>query len=142
MSIKICLDAGHYGYYNRSPVNATYYESVMTWKLTNMLEAELLKYNGVQVVKTRDNQAVDMALESRGRCAKGCDLFLSLHSNASGATGTDIDYAIVYRAFDNLNNADVLALRLAQGITDVMGLNQSGRTGKRSYVNCLFALKA
>lgn len=33
MSIKICLDAGHYGKYNRSPAVKTYYESDMNWKL-------------------------------------------------------------------------------------------------------------
>ena len=31
--MKICLDAGHYGYYNQSPANKSYYESKMVWKL-------------------------------------------------------------------------------------------------------------
>jgi hypothetical protein len=31
--IKICLDAGHYGKYNQSPVVNKYYESDMAWKL-------------------------------------------------------------------------------------------------------------
>ena len=33
MAKKICLDAGHYAKYNRSPVVPEYYESVMNWKL-------------------------------------------------------------------------------------------------------------
>lgn len=133
MGIKVCLDAGHYGFYNRSPVNRAYYESVMTWKLTNMLGNELLKYPDIQVIKTRANQAIDLALEKRGNCAKGCDLFISLHSNATSAEY--VDYPVVYRAFDNLNNADKLGLVLAQGIAEVMGTAQTGRTSTRSYVN-------
>ena len=38
----ICLDAGHYGKYNRSPAIPEYYESDMNWKLHLMLN-QLLK---------------------------------------------------------------------------------------------------
>ena len=41
MAIKVCLDAGHYGKYNRSPAVSSYYESDMTWKLHNYLKKEL-----------------------------------------------------------------------------------------------------
>ena len=44
MAIKICLDAGHYGKYNRSPVVPSYYESEMVWKLHNLLKTELESY--------------------------------------------------------------------------------------------------
>ena len=71
MAIKICLDAGHYGKYNQSPVVKSYYESVMTWKLHNLLKAELLKY-GIEVIQTRENQATDKALFQRGAASKGC----------------------------------------------------------------------
>ena len=33
MGVKICIDAGHYGKYNRSPAVKDYYESDMVWKL-------------------------------------------------------------------------------------------------------------
>ena len=49
---KICLDAGHYGKYNRSPIVPEYYESERMWKLTELLAAALTK-RGVTVVKTR-----------------------------------------------------------------------------------------
>jgi len=42
MAIKVCLDAGHYGKYNRSPAVSSYYESDMTWKLHNYLKKELV----------------------------------------------------------------------------------------------------
>ncbi len=120
MAIKIMLDAGHYAKYNRSPVVPTYWESEMTWKLSLLLKAELEKY-GFEVLTTRERQEVDLAVYERGKAAKGCDLFLSLHSNASTSESTDrVD---VYRAFDNQNDADVLAGKLAAAIADLMGVS-------------------
>lgn len=52
MSVKVCLDAGHYGKYNRSPAVSSYYESDMTWKLHNYLKKELEAF-GIGVVTTR-----------------------------------------------------------------------------------------
>ena len=34
---RVCLDAGHWGKYNRSPVVPAYYESEMNWKLHLLL---------------------------------------------------------------------------------------------------------
>lgn len=79
--IKICLDAGHYGKYNRSPVNGTYFESDMSWKLHLKLKSAL-EARGMEVITTRTTQAGDLGLEARGKKSAGCDLFLSLHSNA------------------------------------------------------------
>lgn len=42
--MKICLDAGHYGKYNQSPVNKAYWESEFTWKFHLLLKAELERY--------------------------------------------------------------------------------------------------
>lgn len=95
--MKVCLDAGHYGKYNRSPVYPSYYESDMTWKLHNYLADELGKYN-VEVVKTRPNQATDLELTARGRKGAGCNLFLSLHSNASSQPTAKYALAITMRS--------------------------------------------
>ncbi len=81
--IKICLDAGHYAEYNRSPVVPEYYESHMTWRLHLLLKKYLEQY-GIEVITTRPDQRKDLALYQRGATSKGCDLFLSLHSNAVG----------------------------------------------------------
>ena len=90
--VKVCLDAGHYGKYNRSPVVPEYYESDMTWKLHNYLAAELEAY-GIEVVHTRSKKDVDLDLVTRGRMAAGCDLFVSLHSNAFGSESVDYPLA-------------------------------------------------
>lgn len=71
MAVKVCLDAGHYGKYNRSPAVSSYYESDMTWKLHNYLKKELESF-GIVVVTTRTNQNTDRALYERGAASKGC----------------------------------------------------------------------
>ena len=70
---KICIDAGHYGKYNRSPANRSYYESEMNWKLAHLLDAELTRY-GIEVWHTRKDLNKDMALEDRGKASSGADL--------------------------------------------------------------------
>ena len=39
--MKLCLDAGHYGKYNQSPVVPAYWESEFTWKFHLLLKSEL-----------------------------------------------------------------------------------------------------
>lgn len=133
MAFKVCLDAGHYAKYNRSPVYPDYYESDMTWKLHNYLAAELEKY-GITVIKTRTSQAVDRELYSRGYASKGCDLFISLHSNASSNANTN--YAIAICLANNKPNATYdeksrqFGQKLAATVGSVMGCE--GRTGTRA----------
>ena len=128
-NIKICLDAGHVGSnYNQSPVVKTYFESAMNWKLHLYLKAELEK-RGFEVITTRADQNTDLTVYSRGTAAKGCNVFISLHSNACGTES--VDYPVVYRAYDNQNNADELALSLAKMIGHLMGTAQAGRTATR-----------
>ena len=134
--IKICLDAGHYGKYNQSPANKKYFESEAMWKLTEYLKEELLTYKDVHVITTRKDQAKDLALYSRGQRAKGCNLFISNHSNAvGGQVDNNVDYVVVYRSYKNKNNADVLGLQLANAIAKVMGTKQTPRTAARKSAN-------
>ena len=133
--MKICLDAGHYGKYNRSPVNSKYYESDMTWKLHLLLKTELEK-RGFEVVTTRTNQATDSGLEARGRKSKGCCLFLSLHSNASSNTSADNSWACCLvpdskTGIDEIS-AD-LGKKLADKVTEIMtGKSNSGYVYRRA----------
>ena len=122
---KVCLDAGHYGNYNAGAVKG-YYESVRMWKLTELLAKELTD-RGIAVIKTRSNQATDLALTSRGRKAKGCDLFLSMHSNAAGAES--VDYPVAYVPLNGTGTA--IGQKLADIVADVMGTVQNGRTATR-----------
>lgn len=129
MSKKICLDAGHVGSkYNQSPVVKTYYESAMVWALHLKLKAQL-EARGFQVVTTRASIDTDLGVYERGTASKGCDVFISLHSNACGTES--VDYPVVYRAYDNKNNVDALALKLAKKVGELMGTTQAGRTATR-----------
>lgn len=122
MAKKICLDAGHYGKYNRSPVVPEYYESDMNWKLHLLLKAEL-EARGFDVILTRQAQGPDLALFSRGRAAKGCDLFLSIHSNAADKESVDHPVGI-YMVDDDCGHIDeaskVIASKLATTVQEVM----------------------
>ena len=129
MSTKICLDAGHVGSkYNQSPVVKTYYESAMVWSLHLKLKAQL-EARGFQVITTRANIDTDLGVYERGTASKECDVFISLHSNACGTES--VDYPVVYRAYDNKNNVDTLALKLAKKVGELMGTTQAGRTATR-----------
>ena len=97
----ICLDAGHYGKYNRSPAVRDYYESEMNWKLHNYLAAQLEGY-GIRVKKTRADPEKDLSLYDRGAASKDCDLFLSIHSNAVGdRVDETVDYVRLYHLTDD-----------------------------------------
>lgn len=129
MSKKICLDAGHVGSkYNQSPVVKTYYESAMVWALHLKLKAQL-EARGFQVVTTRASIDTDLGVYERGTASKGCDVFISLHSNACSTES--VDYPVVYRAYDNKNDVDTLALKLAKKVGELMGTAQAGRTATR-----------
>lgn len=131
--IKIMIDAGHYGKYNQGVI-PEYWESVMSWQLHLLLKAELEKY-GFIVGTTRSNQVADMEVYTRGTKAKGYDMFLSLHSNATG-TGVNesVDHPIVIR-----QNADVASeafcQKLSNKIAELMKTKQEGRTGTRVQTN-------
>ncbi|MBE6848085.1 MAG: hypothetical protein E7503_08185 [Ruminococcus sp.] len=130
--MKICLDAGHFGKYNPSPIVKGYYEAEMAWKLHLLLKTELESY-GCQVITTRADQTKDLEVSQRGKAAQGCDLFLSIHSNATADGATSPDYPIVYGQISGV--ADALAEKLANRIADVMQTKQSGRVGHRKGNN-------
>lgn len=121
--IKICLDAGHYGDYNRSPVVPEYYESHMTWKLHLLLKKYLEQY-GIEVITTRAEQKKDLGLYQRGATSKGCNLFISLHSNAVGGKvgNENVDRVMVYGPI-NGKGKDI-ADKLGKCIREVMSTKQ------------------
>lgn len=128
----VALDAGHYGKYNRGVVSA-YYESEAMWTLHNLLATELEAY-GIQVIKTRQVQALDMDLVTRGRKAQGADLFLSLHSNACDTERVDRPEAI-YLWDDNCGAIDEaskeIAGLLAETVRKIMDTKDPARTFTR-----------
>ena len=128
--VKICLDAGHYGKYNRSVAVPAYYESDMTWKLHLKLKAALEEY-GIEVITTRANQNTDRALNDRGRAAAGCNLFLSIHSNAVGSTvNENTDYPLAIVPLDGSGNA--IGAKLAKCIEETMGTSQKSKVWSKA----------
>ena len=118
MAVKICLDAGHYGKYNQSPAVKTYYESEMNWQLHLLLKKYLEDY-GIEVTQTRLDQKKDLDLYLRGQCGKGCDLLLSLHSNAVGSqVNESVDYPVAYVSING--KGDELGKKLAKCVREVM----------------------
>lgn len=131
--IKICLDAGHWGKYNRSPGVEAYYESDMAWKLHLLQKKFLEEYEGVAVITTRSNQETDKVLFDRGMTSKGCDLFLSDHSNAVGsAMNESVDYVAVYHLVDdNTTEIDDISKRIAERLVPIIAGVMETRQGFR-----------
>lgn len=127
--MKICLDAGHYGKYNQSPANSTYYESDMVWKL-HLLQKKYLEELGFEVILTRADQATNKGLYDRGAMSKDCDLFISDHSNAVGSyVNENVDYPLAYVSIDGRGNE--IGQKLADCVHDVMGTSQIGQITAR-----------
>lgn len=129
---KVHIDPGHQGStYNKSTTGLNYYESAMTWKLAGYLKTELQKRN-ITVTLSRQSISENPSLYNRGYGSKGCDLFLSLHSNACGTES--VDYPIVYRGYDK-TEANDFAQKLSDKIREVMGTKNAGRVGTRKGTN-------
>ena len=129
----VCLDAGHSGDYNRSPAVPEYYESDMSWALHLLLKAALERY-GIVVKTTRETQNTELGVYERGAASKGCDLFLSLHSNAVGS-GVDetVDHVMVYVPLDG--SGDEIGQLFVDRISLIMGTQQKGRIAAREGSN-------
>ena len=131
-TFKVHIDPGHYSNrYNKTTTGLNYYESAMTWKLAGYLKTELEK-RGVIVTLSRSNIDQNPSLYDRGYGAKGCDLFLSLHSNA--CSSESVDYPVIYRGYDK-TIADEFGKKLADMIKNLMGCKQAGRTATRTGQN-------
>lgn len=118
-NIKICLDAGHAGKENRSPVVPEFHESDFNWKLHLKLKKELEAY-GIQVTTTRVNQDEVLGTKSRGRMAQGCNALISIHANAADRESADYPLAIV----PVNGSGDELGKKLGECIRNVMDTNE------------------
>lgn len=141
MKPRLMLDAGHDGEYNRSPAVKTYYESDFTFKFCNMLKEEL-EALGMEVGLTRTSQDEKMDLFARGKASKGYDLFLSIHSNATGTgkVNDNVDYPVAIVMLDD-EKIDIdetsleIGKKLVAVVEEVMQTKQSGRTYTRQSSN-------
>jgi peptidoglycan hydrolase-like protein with peptidoglycan-binding domain len=98
----------------------------MTWKLHLKIKYHLEKY-GIEVITTRKNQNEKLDLTARGKAAKGCNLFLSIHSNAAGnKINESVDYPIAFVPING--SADDLGKQLAECIWQTVSTKQKGRS--------------
>ena len=120
----VCLDAGHYGKYNRAPAVPEYYESDMVWAL-HLLLKKRLEQRGITVTTTRTDKDKDLALVKRGKLSKGADLFLSLHSNAASTEKPDwvVGISFVKDVNSQLDErSHQIASALSAAVAEVMGV--------------------
>lgn len=127
--MKICIDAGHATGSNISPANAKYSEGTRMFVLQGFLKAALEQY-GFNVICTKQTADECPSLYDRGMTAKGCDLFLSLHSNAVGnSVNESVDYVCVFYPVSGAGSD--LAQALSEVIAAVMGTRQEPQTRVR-----------
>lgn len=121
--LRICLDPGHDVGYNPSPCGFGYAEGTRMFFFANMLAAALEKY-GAEVVTTRKRVEDNPDLMQRAQYGKGCDILLSLHSNAVGdEVNENVDYVRVY--YPITSKAEELAALLSQTIANTMQTRQA-----------------
>lgn len=114
MIIKVLIDPGHGpGNTNKGPTG--YYEYQGVWKISTYLK-EILQAEGVHVDFTRTWNE-DPEPYSRGLKAKGYDLFISQHSNASNGTARGVE---VYYDYTKPQDKE-FANKLAAKVASVMG---------------------
>lgn len=120
--VKVLIDPGHApGNTNKGPTG--YFEYVGVWKISTYLK-EILQANGVVVDFTRTWE-VDPGLYARGQKAKGYDLFISEHTNASNGTVRGVEVYYDYSKAEDKIQAEKLSLKVAA----VMGnTNRGART--------------
>ncbi len=122
--IKIMLDPGHGAgsQHNRGFVGGN--EGDSNWAYHLILREELER-RGFIVGTTRPRKTDDPSLAARGQAGRGYDLFLSLHTNATGtkslASGAEI-YDDVNPSYSNKN----LALKLGNAIAKSQGIKLRG----------------
>ena len=137
--VKIMLDAGHYGSrYNQSPVMSSYYESNFTWAYYLKLKAALEKTGAFTVLTTRTNKDENPEVYARGKMAKDCSLYVSLHSNASSNANSDhvkIYYQLGYADKSYAYESKQFAEHMSPIINGVMGCTQKAQTGTREGDN-------
>ena len=120
--MKICIDAGHSVGQNQSPADGRYFEGERMFLLQKFLKQELENY-GIEVICTRKTVEDNPSLYQRGHMARGCELLLSLHSNAVGNARNDtVDHVKVFYPISRRGQA--LAQALSEVIANVMGTNQ------------------
>ncbi len=127
--MRICIDAGHGLGYNPSPADSRYSEGTQMFLLQSYLKSALEEY-GFEVVCTRSRIEESPSLYDRAAFGRGCDLLLSLHTNAVGSEVNDnVDYVCVF--YPVSGDKEDLAQALSELIASVMGTKQLPQIRKK-----------
>ena len=110
----IVVDAGHGQFGNQHTTKEGFYEGTQNYILSVFLKEELEKL-GFTVLLTREKVEDNPELEARGKLAgeNGAIMFLSIHSNAPGASATPERYSRIrgsetyYSVTDEEKNARI-----------------------------------
>lgn len=132
-TVKIMIDPGHFSNYNQSPVYSPYWESIMTWKLSNYLQKELQAL-GAHADLTKQSLDEDPELNDRGFCSKGYDFFISIHSNAASYSYIDSPLALVHQDLPWTDIDDIsrdMGTILGNKVAEVMQTNQKAEIWAR-----------
>ena len=117
-AIKIMLDPGHdKAKYNKGAV-PEYWEGAQMWRLYQFLRPALERRGFIVAgTKSKCDQSVDVV--TRGRMARGYDVFLSLHSNACADPAVDRPVGI-YFVDDNCGAIDEESKELAKLLSETV----------------------
>jgi N-acetylmuramoyl-L-alanine amidase len=131
----IVLDPGHGQFGNKHTTADGFYEGTQNFKLVSML-SELLRQKGFEVVSTRKTVEDDPSLEERGRLAGelAADMFISIHSNAPGASNPNYSAVRGSETFYSVSDAEAnaeIALMLNRAVVEAMGTVDRGIKTRR-----------
>lgn len=136
---KIVVDPGHnYEGYDKGARNPdeTIIEELITWRISNKLKG-YLENSGFEVIMTRPEETSSIASDSvtdslKARCDVAnnseADLFISVHCNTGGGTGTEV------YCFSRNTEGEVLAELIEKAITSQTGLYSRGVKTAGFYV--------
>ena len=126
--MKICIDAGHnYSGWNTGAVGCGLREQDITWQIAERLRVRLERV-GVKVVMTRPTLETNLGSDNDGSLRarytiandNSCDLFVSIHCNSGGGSGTE---TLIYKSG---SDAEKLAWRVQQKIVERLALRNRG----------------
>lgn len=98
--------------------------------LGQLLKEQLERYQDVEVLITRQKISDNPSLYQRGSMAKGCEILLSLHSDAVSGEGAEgVDRPTVFYPISG--RGQELAALLTEKIAQIMGTKQAGKIKTR-----------
>lgn len=125
---RICLDSGHTLNYNKGIANG-YYEGNVMFTLTQYEAKEFENYENVEVVLTRNKITDNPSLATRGKMAKGFNLFISNHSNAPSGNNSSTRGVNVLDSVTKPNKS--IAETIGKVVAKTMGNNFRGVVYRR-----------